>query len=113
MNRTSVSEKLLAAAEPHPLIKMRILLVLGAGLRRSDIDSLKISGIDFENNYITTTSKKTRKSMGSRPVPAEVIAELSKYVFQFLITLSKSNSWSRLVKIGTVSFTSGHVLFTK
>jgi len=41
---------------------------------------LKVSDIDFVNNYITTTSRKTRKSMGSRPVPASVMAELSKYV---------------------------------
>ena len=72
--------KLLTAAEPYQSIKMRILLALGTGLRRSDIESLKISDVDFENNYITTTSRKTRKSMGSRPVSAPVVAELSKYV---------------------------------
>jgi integrase len=59
---------------------MRILLALGTGLRRGDIESLKISDIDFANNYITTMSKKTRKSMGSRPVSAEVMTELSKYI---------------------------------
>jgi len=40
-------KKLLLAAESHPLIKIRILLALGTGLRRGDIDSLKISDIDF------------------------------------------------------------------
>jgi hypothetical protein len=35
---------------------------------------------DFERNSIATTSKKTRKSMASRPVSAEVMAELSEYV---------------------------------
>jgi integrase len=73
-------KKLLTGAEPYPSIKMRILLALGTGLRRGDIESLKISDIDFTNNYISTASKKTRKSMGSRPVPVEVIAELRKYV---------------------------------
>jgi len=73
-------KKLLIAAEPYPSIKMRILLGLGTGLRRGDIDSLKISDIDFERNSITTISRKTRKSMVSRPVSAEVMAELSKYV---------------------------------
>jgi len=72
-------KKLLIAAEPYPSIKMRILLGLGTGLRRGDIDSLKISDIDFERNSITTISRKTRKSMVSRPVSAEVMAELSKY----------------------------------
>ena len=72
--------KLLVAAEPYVAMKMRILLALGTGLRRGDIDSLKVSDIDFEKNSIATTSRKTRKSMGSRPVSVEVMAELSKYV---------------------------------
>ena len=38
------------------------------------------SDIDFENSYVTTRSKKTRKSMGSRPVPLPIMAELKKYV---------------------------------
>jgi len=72
--------KLLAAAEPHRAMKMRILLALGTGLRRSDIESLKISNLDFMQNCITTVSKKTGKSMGSRPVPAPLMTELRKYV---------------------------------
>jgi len=47
---------------------------------RGDIESLKITDIDFANNYITTTSRKTRKSMGSRPVSSTVMTELSRYV---------------------------------
>jgi len=73
-------KKLMSVAEPYQTIRMRVLLALGTGLRRGDIESLKISDIDFTNNYITTASKKTRKSMGSRPVSAQVMAELSKYV---------------------------------
>ena len=73
-------KKLMSVAEPYRSIKMRILLALGTGLRRGDIESLKISDIGFVNNYITTNSKKTRKSMGSRPVSTQVMAELSKYV---------------------------------
>jgi len=72
--------KLLKAAERHPLMKIRVLLALATGLRRGDIDSLKISDIDFENSSISTTSRKTKKSMASRPVSAEVMAELSRYV---------------------------------
>jgi integrase len=76
-------KKLLASAERDPLVKMRILLALGTGLRRGDIDSLKISDIDFERNSITTMSRKTKKSMASRPVSAEIMAELSRYVYSF------------------------------
>lgn len=59
-------------------------MALGTGLRRGDIDSLQIADIDFENKCITTKSKKTRKSMGSRPVSAVVMAELSRYVYSRL-----------------------------
>jgi integrase len=72
-------KKLMVAAEPHSSMKMRILLALGTGLRRGDIDSLKISDIDFESNSIATKSRKTKKSMASRPISVEVMAELSKY----------------------------------
>ncbi len=73
-------KKLMSVAEPYRTIRMRILLALGTGLRRGDIELLKINDIDFANNYITTASKKSRKTMGSRPVSAAVMAELIKYV---------------------------------
>jgi integrase len=59
---------------------MRILLALGTGLRRGDIELLSVSDLDFENSYVTTKSITTRKSMGSRPVPVPIMAELKKYV---------------------------------
>ena len=71
---------LLKATEPYSSMKIRVLLALATGLRRGDIDSLKISDVDFEENAISTTSRKTKKSMASRPVSAEVMVELSKYV---------------------------------
>jgi len=79
LNDTQV-KKLMSAAESYPTMKIRILLALGTGLRLGDIESLKIADIDFGNNYITTTSRKTRKSMGSRPVSTAVMAEISRYV---------------------------------
>ena len=79
MNNVEI-KTLLTVAKPNSSIKMRILLALATGLRRGDIDSLKISDIDFEKNSISTTSRKTKKSMASQPVSAEIMAELSKYV---------------------------------
>jgi integrase len=73
-------KKLLKATESYPLMKIRVLLALATGLRRGDIDSLKINDIDFEKNSLSTTSRKTKKSMASRPVSAEIMSELSKYV---------------------------------
>ena len=73
-------KKLLSAAKPYRPLRMCILLALGTGLRREDVKSLSISDIDFENNSVTTRTKKTRKSMGSPPVPIPIMAELKKYV---------------------------------
>ncbi len=73
-------KKLLSTSKPYKTLWMRILLALGTGLRLRDIESWRISDIDFENSYVTTRSKKTRKSMGSRPVPVPIMAELKKYV---------------------------------
>jgi integrase/recombinase XerD len=73
-------KKLISTSKRHKTLRMRILLALGTGLRLGDIDSIKISDIDFENGSITTRSKKNRKSMGSRPVPVPIMAELKKYV---------------------------------
>jgi len=61
-------------------MRMRILLASGKGLRRGDIELWRVSDIDYENSYVTTRSKKTRKSMGSRSVPVPMMAELKKYV---------------------------------
>jgi integrase len=73
-------KKLLSASKRHKTLRMRILLALGTGLRLGDIDSIMVSDVDFEKNSVTTRSKKTRKSMGSRPVPIPIMAELKKYV---------------------------------
>ena len=79
LNHTQI-RKLLKAAELYPAIKMRILLALGTGLRRGDIESLKIRDINLEKNSISTTSRKTKKSMGSRPVPETIMKTLKVYM---------------------------------
>ena len=73
-------KRLLSTAKPYKTMWMRILLALGTGLRLGDIETWRVSDIDFENSYVTTRSKKTRKSMGSRPVPVPIMTELKKYV---------------------------------
>jgi integrase len=77
---TTQIKQLLSASKPFPRLRMRILLALGTGLRRGDIDAWKVSDLDFERGYVTTRSTKTRKSMGSRPLPVPIVAELTKYV---------------------------------
>ena len=75
-------KKLLSTFKPYQTMRMRILLALGTGLRRGDIELLRVSDLDFENSYVTTRSIKTRKSMGSRPVPVPIMAELKKICFR-------------------------------
>jgi integrase len=82
-------KKLLSASKPYPTMRMRILLALGTGLRRNDIELLSISDIDFENSYVTTRSTKTRKSMGSRPVPIPIMNEIKKYVAELNLKQEK------------------------
>ena len=67
-------QELLSASIQFPALRMRILLALGTGLRRGDIESWRVSDLDFENSSVTTRSTKTRKSMGSRPVPVPIMA---------------------------------------
>ena len=71
---------MLTVSLPYPALRMRILLALGTGLRRGDIESWRISDLDFENSSVTTRSTKTRKSMGSRPIPIPIMVELKKYI---------------------------------
>ena len=102
LNDTQI-KNLLKIASPFPSMKIRVLLALGTGLRRGDIDLLKVCDIDFERNCIATTSKKTKKSMASRPVSAEIMVELSNYVKnldigQELLFMSKFNhkKWRKI-----------------
>jgi integrase len=77
---TTQIKQLLSGSRPYPSLRIRILLALGTGLRRGDIESWRVSDLDFERGYVSTRSTKTRKSMGSRPLPVPIMAELKKYV---------------------------------
>jgi integrase len=73
-------QELLTASLQFPTLRTRILLALGTDLRHGDIESWRVSDLDFENSSATTRSTKTWKSMGSRPVSVPIMAELKKYV---------------------------------
>jgi len=72
---------LLVSAESYMLAwKIRVLLALVTGLRKSDIESLEVTDIHFDTNSIDTRSRKTRKVMLNRPLPDGVMKELTRYV---------------------------------
>ena len=71
---------LLMAARPYPTWHMRILLSLTTGLRKNDVESLRIRDIDIETSAINTRSKKTKKRMLNRPLPPKVVSHLAEYI---------------------------------
>ena len=79
LNKKQV-RNLLIASKQKPTWYTRVLLSLTTGLRKNDIETLRIADIDFEINAIDTKSKKTRKSMLFRPLPPRVTDHLAAYV---------------------------------
>jgi len=74
-----VKELLLACADDAQW-KMRILIALCTGLRRSDIDKLKINDINIELKTITTRNQKTGKITNYQPLPDAMMP----YIHTFL-----------------------------
>jgi integrase len=72
--------KLIGLVSQHPTLRLRILLAVTTGLRRGDIESIRIGDIHFDRNTITTRNRKAKKSMAERPVPEQIVTELSNYV---------------------------------
>jgi len=64
----------------YPTLRLRVLLAVTTGLRRGDIEAIRIGDIHFDRNTITTRNRKAKKAMAERPVPEEITTELSDYV---------------------------------
>jgi integrase len=60
--------------------RLRVILALSTGLRRSDIDNLKIKNIDIERKIITAANKKTGKVTLLQPLPDGIIPEIVRYL---------------------------------
>lgn len=71
---------LLVAAERYPTIRLRVLLAVTTGLRRGDIEAIRIGDVHLDRNTIATRNRKAGKAMPERPVPEQVISELAAYV---------------------------------
>ncbi len=61
-------------------MRLRILPAVATGLRRGDIEAIRIGDIHFDRNTITTRNRKAKKAMAERPVPEEITTELSNHV---------------------------------
>ncbi len=71
---------LLVATERYPTIRLRVLLAVTTGLRRGDIEAICIGDIHFDRSTIATRNRKAGKTMPERPIPEQVMTEVSNYV---------------------------------
>lgn len=70
---------LLIATKRYPTVYLRVLLAVTTGLRRGDIEAIRIGDIHFDRNTIATRNRKAGKAMPERPVPEQIMTELSNY----------------------------------
>ncbi len=71
---------LLTAASKYPAMRLRVLLAVTTGLRRGDIEAIRVGDIHFDRNTIATRNRKAGKAMAERPIPEEIMTGLSNYV---------------------------------
>jgi integrase len=71
---------LLAAASRYSTLRLRVLLAVTTGLRRGDIEAIRIDDIHFDRNTIATRNRKAGKAMAERPIPEKIMTELSNHV---------------------------------
>jgi integrase len=70
---------LLTTASKYPTLRLRVLLAVTTGLRRGDIETLRVGDIHFDRNTIATRNRKAGKAMAERPVPEAIVTELSNH----------------------------------
>lgn len=71
---------LLTAASRYPTLRLRVLLAVTTGLRRGDIEAIRLGDIHFDRNTISTRNRKAGKAMPERPVPETIMTELANHV---------------------------------
>jgi integrase len=71
---------LITVASSYPTLRLRVLLAVTTGLRRGDIEAIRIGNIHFDRNTIATRNRKAGKAMPERPIPEAIMMELSNYV---------------------------------
>jgi integrase len=77
---TQQVQALLSATAQYPNLRLRVLLAVTTGLRRGDIEAIRVGDIHFDRNTLTTQNRKAGKAMPERPIPESVMMELSNRV---------------------------------
>lgn len=80
------------------------------GLRRGDIEAIRIGDIHFDRSTIATKNRKAGKAMAERPMPEEVMTELANHVSSFPDEHGKlfadrfsPKKWRRVCKLADLS----------
>ena len=71
---------LLTTAAKYPSLRLRVLLAVTTGLRRGDIEAIRVGDIHVDRSTISTRNGKAGKAMPERPVPEVTVMELAKHV---------------------------------
>jgi len=71
---------LIAATSQCPTLQLRVLLAVTTGLRRGDIEAMRIGDVHFDCSTMTTHNRKAGKAMAECPTPEEIMTELANYV---------------------------------
>lgn len=105
---------LLTASANYPTLRLRVLLAVTTGLRRGDIEAIRVGDIHFDRNTIATRNRKAGKAMPERPVPEAIMMELANHVAglpdgqeRLLPDRFSSKKWDRVrgqVKIPGLTF---------
>jgi integrase/recombinase XerD len=71
----------LVQAAPSTVWRLRILLMAGMGMRRGDIDKIKIADIDLHSKTIRVSERKTGKA-SVRIIPDALIQPMTDYIVE-------------------------------
>jgi integrase len=74
--------KNLIAACGNKQWKMRVLLAVCTGLRRGDIDRLKVKDIDVDRKTVSIVNQKTGKATIHQPLPDKLMPEISRFLLE-------------------------------
>lgn len=67
-------------AAKYPTLRLGVLLAVTTGLRRGDIETIRIGDVHFDRSTISTQNRKAGKSMPERPIPEAIMTELANHV---------------------------------
>jgi integrase len=71
---------LLTTAAKYPTLRLRVLLAVTTGLRRGDIETIRVGDVHLDRNTISTRNRKAGKAMPERPVPEAIMTELANHI---------------------------------